>query len=144
MSRTIAAYDQARAAARVSAVDAGRRPIARWDDLGAYRTILSTLGSDDPRSFIPATVTALIKAPDAEQVVPTVLAWLDHGDDARAAAEALYVHRSSLYNRLRRAEAVAGIDLRAGDDRLELHLGLRLWQLAGGTIADLPERDRSA
>ena len=41
------------------------------------------------------------------------------------------IHRSSLYNRLRRIEDVAGVDLRSGDARLELHLGLRLRRLAG-------------
>jgi sugar diacid utilization regulator len=142
LSRAAVAYDQARAAAQVSAVDVDRRPIARWDMLGAHRTILSLLRSADPRSCIPPAVVALTEAPDAEQLVATALAWLDHGADARTAAEALHVHRSSLYNRLRRVEAVAGVDLRAGDDRLELHLGLRLWQLAGGTITGLTDSQR--
>jgi sugar diacid utilization regulator len=137
LGRAAAAYEQARAAAHVAAIDVDRRPVARWDLLGAHRTILSLLRSADPRGCIPPAVVALTEAPDAEQLVATVLAWLDHGADARAAAEALHVHRSSLYNRLRRVEAVAGVDLHSGDDRLELHLGLRLWQLAGGTITDL-------
>jgi DNA-binding PucR family transcriptional regulator len=110
--------------------------------LGAHRTILSLLRSADPRSCIPPAVVALTEAPDAEQLVATALAWLDHGADARTAAEALHVHRSSLYNRLRRVEAVAGVDLHAGDDRLELHLGLRLWQLAGGTSTGLTDSPR--
>lgn len=136
LSRMTVAYDQARAAAQVAVVDAGRRPVARWDALGAFRTILSMLAAGDPRSCIPPSVVALTEAPDAEQLVSTVLAWLDNGGDTRRTAEVLYLHRSSLYNRLHRAESVAGISLRSGDDRLELHLGLRLWQLAGATIAD--------
>jgi DNA-binding PucR family transcriptional regulator len=49
--------------------------------------------------------------------------------DAVAAAAELFVHRSSLYNRLHRIEQLAGIDIRSGADRLEMHLGIRLWLL---------------
>jgi DNA-binding PucR family transcriptional regulator len=76
----------------------------------------------------------LLDSGDAAVLVPTLECYLDLGGDARAAAEALFVHRSSLYGRLHRIEEVARVDLGSGEDRLELHLGLRLWRLGGGHL----------
>jgi DNA-binding PucR family transcriptional regulator len=42
----------------------------------------------------------------------------------------LRVHRATLYHRLRRIEKITGCDLGHGDDRLTLHLGLKLLGLA--------------
>jgi DNA-binding PucR family transcriptional regulator len=72
----------------------------------------------------------LLVSPEATTLVGTLETYLDHAGDAQAAASALFVHRSTLYNRLHRIEELTGIDLRAGDDRLELHLGLRIWRMA--------------
>jgi sugar diacid utilization regulator len=128
------AYGQARAAARVSAaIDPGQE-IARWDDLGAYRTVAAVVQDRDPTPLIPASFARLVAASEATSLIETLERYLDLGGDARAAAEALYIHRSSLYGRLHRIEEVAGVDLRSGEDRLELHLGLRLWRLAGSKL----------
>ena len=56
----------------------------------------------------------------------TLEAYLDRAGDAQAAAAALFIHRTTLYHRLRRIERIAGVDLRDGDDRLLLHMALRL------------------
>ena len=45
------------------------------------------------------------------------------------------VHRSTLYDRLHRIERITGMMLRSGPDRLELHLGLRLWRMGTGDDA---------
>ena len=49
---------------------------------------------------------------------------LEEAGSVAATAERLGLHRQSVYARLRRIEAVAGLDLSRGRDRLELHLGL--------------------
>jgi PucR-like helix-turn-helix protein len=43
----------------------------------------------------------------------------------------LSLHRGTLYYRLRKAERIAGVDLRSGCDRLALHLGFKLARLIG-------------
>jgi len=129
-----AAHDEAATAVRVAAIEPALRPVARWDDLGAMRTIAGLVGAADPAPHVPASFRALLDAPDADVLVPTLVTWLDNAGDAKHTAEALFVHRSSLYHRLHRIEAVAGVSLRSGDARLELHLGARLWQLAGGRL----------
>ncbi len=130
------AYRQARATAWVAAAVGGEGPVALWEDLGAYRTLVGLLGDRDPRELLPDSFRRLLDSADASTLIATLESYLDLGGDARAAAERLYVHRSSLYGRLHRIEEVAGVDLRSGEDRLELHLALRLWRLGEGAAGN--------
>jgi PucR C-terminal helix-turn-helix domain len=101
-------------------------PLVRWDRLGAYRQLLSLAGAP-----LPASLQRLLDHPDAEPLAATLEAYLDRAGDARATAAALFIHRTSLYHRLRRIEAITGASLRDGDDRLALHIGLRIRRLRG-------------
>lgn len=127
-------YREARHAARVAqkvpGVD-GDSPVA-WETLSAYRTITEMLGDRCPEPFVPEPLLRLLKEREGETLVATVETYLELAGDASAAAARLFVHRSSLYNRLHRVEESTGWDLNRGDHRLELHLGLRLWRLSGG------------
>jgi DNA-binding PucR family transcriptional regulator len=126
-----AAAAQARRAAQLgqSMPDLGR--LVLWSDLGVMRLLGELVGDRDPATLIPAPVRRLLADPDASSLVRTLEAYLEHAGDVAAAAAELYVHRSSLYNRLRRIEEVAGVDIRSGADRLDLHLGIRLWRMGG-------------
>jgi sugar diacid utilization regulator len=124
-------YQQARAAVRVAAAIAPDRKVARWDDLGAYRTVAALVQDRDPAELVPPSFARLLSSADASSLIETLERYLDLGGDARGAAESLFIHRSSLYGRLHRIEELAEVDLHSGEDRLELHLGLRLWRLAG-------------
>ena len=56
---------------------------------------------------------------------------VDAGDVKQTAAE-LWLHRTSLYYRLRRIEELAGVDLSRGEDRLLCHVALRLGRIKDG------------
>lgn len=105
-------------------------PLA-WEDLGPYRTLTSMLDGRDPRDLIPPSLVDLLDERDGIGLVETLETYLETGCDAKAASASLFVHRSSLYKRLQRIERLTGCDLHRGDDRLELHMGLRLWRLGG-------------
>jgi sugar diacid utilization regulator len=111
-------------------------PLVLWSSLGAYRLLAQLRSGADTAPPLPESVRRLLASGDAASLVATLESYLDHAGDARATAEALFVHRSSLYSRLRRIEQVAGIDLRSGEDRLELHLGLRMWRMSGSLPPD--------
>jgi sugar diacid utilization regulator len=129
------AREEAQLALRLARRVGGTDPLVSWSALGAYRVLMRLADDRDLSALIPESIRRLLASSDAPTLVPTLECYLDRAGDARAAADALYVHRSSLYARLRRIEEIAGIDLHVGDDRLELHLGLRLWRLAGGTLS---------
>lgn len=131
-----ASHAEAQRALQVARAIGTSDPFVRWAQLGAYRTLAALLGDADPAALLPESLTRLLASSDGGTLVPTLECYLDHAGDARAAAEALFVHRSSLYGRLHRIEEIAGVDLHSGDDRLELHVGLRLWRLGGSTSTD--------
>ncbi|ADB50715.1 PucR family transcriptional regulator [Conexibacter woesei] len=126
-----ASCTEARHALRVAQAVPETAAPARWDALGAYRTVAELVGDREPLGMLPSALVRLLDERDGETLLATLEAYLEHGCDAQAAAGALFLHRSSLYNRLHRIEQIIGRDLRRGDDRLELHLGVRLWRLAG-------------
>jgi DNA-binding PucR family transcriptional regulator len=97
-----------------------------WSELGVMRLLVELVGDRDPGRLLPASLRRILADHDSELLIRSLSAYLEHAGDVPAAAADLFVHRSSLYNRLRRIEEVAGVNLRSGADRLELHLGLRL------------------
>jgi DNA-binding PucR family transcriptional regulator len=99
--------------------------VARWDALGAYQVLAPLAGAP-----VPAPLRRLLDHPDADPLVATLETYLDRAGDAQATAAALFIHRTTLYHRLRRIGEITGLDLRSGDDRLLLHVGLRLRRLA--------------
>jgi hypothetical protein len=136
---------EARATTDIAAtVPALGNPVS-WACLGSYRTIVGTLRDSELEDILPAGLNALLEHPDALVLTATLECYLDRAGDAQATAADLFVHRTSLYARLRRIEAITGLDLRDGDDRLALHLGMRMLRLAGrlpGT-APLSSEDRT-
>ncbi len=106
-------------------------PVTLWNTLGPYRTIARLLDVTDPRAALPESLRRLLAAPDGRMLTSTLETYLDAAGDAQATAAALFIHRSSVYHRLHRIEQLAGVALRDGNARLELHLGLKLWRLGG-------------
>ncbi|NNN29388.1 helix-turn-helix domain-containing protein [Streptomyces sp. S3(2020)] len=71
----------------------------------------------------------------------TTHTFLDLGGDVPAAADALHLHRTTLYYRLDRIKALTGVDLRTDPERHDLDLALRL---AAFRKADKAERAAKA
>jgi hypothetical protein len=119
----------AAAAARGCRQLPGLGPVATWDSLGAYGLLLqfpaATLGPE----LVPQEVERLLRDERSERLVATLRAFLDHGGSIPRTAEALHLHRTSLYYRLDQIEAVTGVELADGRSRLLLHLGLLLADL---------------
>ena len=131
---TYASYRQARMAARV-ARELSLEPVTRWDELGIYR-LLAELPRDrvNDETLHPA-LNKLASVPDGTMLIATLETFLDCAGDVRTAAEALFLHRSTLYHRLGRIEAIGGIDLKSGTERLDLHLCLKLAHLVAPRTA---------
>lgn len=127
-----ASAGQARLAVRMVMAMPELGPLVRWSELGVMQLLSELLGARDPGALLPPPIRRLLADPDGESLLLTLEAYLDHAGDVSAAAADLFLHRSSLYNRLHRIAEVAEVDIRSGADRLELHLGIRLWRMAGG------------
>ena len=115
-----AQWSEAVTAARVAATDPQFSPVAQWGEIGAWRLVSGLDGPD------PAAAPLL-----AEPVLAgTAEVFLDCAGSASRAAEALQVHRQTLYYRLSRIEELTGLDLSDGGARLLLHASLKAARLS--------------
>jgi hypothetical protein len=102
-----------------------------WSRMPAWR-LLSCLPDDEiTRDAIHPAIAKLRAERHGDVLLTTLETYLDNGGDARATAEQLYMHRTSLYSRLQRIEAIGEVNLHDGEDRLALHISLRVARLLG-------------
>ncbi|MFI1769165.1 PucR family transcriptional regulator [Streptomyces sp. NPDC020800] len=66
-----------------------------------------------------------------ERIAQTLLAWFE-SDGVDSVAERLNVHPQTVRYRLRRAREIFGSGLRVSDQRLQLHLALKVLDFTGG------------
>lgn len=122
-------YREALHAAEVALRVPGQGPSASWGSLGVYR-MLSVQSAGQPAELHPG-LERLLADPGNRSLLETLETYLDLAGSVVATARALRLHRTSLYYRLQRLEELAGTDLKSGDERLMLHLSLKLARLAG-------------
>ncbi|ANZ41482.1 CdaR family transcriptional regulator [Lentzea guizhouensis] len=130
LPEVVRSYQQAFLAARVALLVPGIGDIARWGALGLYE-LLMKLPVDDllDASHIPA-LTALEREDNHHVLTDTLSQFLHHAGNIQRTADILCIHRATLYQRVKRIEQITGLSLDSGDDRLTLHLGLKLRELA--------------
>ncbi|MET7950880.1 helix-turn-helix domain-containing protein [Micromonospora sp. NPDC005324] len=131
LSCAVESYQEAAQAARVGTQLPALGGVVSWAGLGIYR-VLSQLDSQhlDVAGVHPGLERLL--RDDAHQVLlETLEAYLDLAGNAHATAERLRLHRTTLYYRLQRVEQLAGTDLKDGNERLCLHLAMKLGRLSG-------------
>ncbi|MFI2647761.1 PucR family transcriptional regulator [Micromonospora fulviviridis] len=128
---SVLSYQEAFQAARVGVQLSALGPVVPWADLGIYRL----LSGVDARHLDVARVhpgLGRLLGDEAHQVLlETLEVYLDLAGNAHATAERLRLHRTTLYYRLQRVELLAGTDLKDGNERLCLHLALKLGRLTG-------------
>jgi hypothetical protein len=140
-------YDEAASAARVAMQLPAVGPVACWSQLGIYR-VLSQLTGDTMRSAsVHPGLERLLDDPANTPLLDTLETYLDLAGNAHVTADRMNLHRTSLYYRLQRVEQLAATDLKDGNERLSLHLALKLARLAGrrhsaGTLRPAQQIDR--
>lgn len=131
LTRVGDSFQRARDAWRVNAATRSPIRVSVWDTLGVDRVLvrlpLAELGLDD----LPVPVRRILAAGLGEELLGTVEAYLDCSGDVAATTGALHIHRSTLYYRLGRIGALAGLDVGDPVLRRELTIGMRIARLAG-------------
>ncbi len=115
---------EARRALRVVRAVPDLGPTAFWGDLGIFRALTLLPMHDAQNSALDPRVRELLAD---SGLVTTAEVFLDLACDVQATAAKLYLHRTTLYQRLNRIATLYGLDLRhSGDHRLITHFGLKL------------------
>ncbi|WP_433506542.1 PucR family transcriptional regulator [Pseudonocardia halophobica] len=110
------AHETARQTAAVlHALGRTGRPVLAAE-LGVYRTLFSRAGRGEGCAFVEATLGPLLDhdRDRGRDLVPTLQAYLDHGEHHARTCEALHVHANTLYRRLDRIAALLGEGWRPG------------------------------
>ena len=115
-----AAWPEALGAARAAGASDRFGALAEWSAIGPYR-LLAAL----PPRLPPDPAVVPLLRPEHRELAHTAEAFLDHAGQATRTAEALGIHRQTLYYRISRIEQLTGLDLNDGEDRLLLHLALK-------------------
>jgi PucR family transcriptional regulator, purine catabolism regulatory protein len=100
-------------------------------ELGLYRLLAAFHGQAEVTRFVEETIGPLIQydREHSTELVRTIEAYLhEHGNNSRA-AQALFIHRNTLANRLERIAEVLRVDLDDPETLLAVHLALKLHAL---------------
>lgn len=124
-------HRQAQQAARVGEIVVSLGPVVAWSQLGIYQTLSHFPFERLLADALHPGLIRLLENANLDWLTETLERYLDRAGDAKATATDLALHRASLYYRLQKIEQIANVDLRRGEDRLALHLGLKLARLAG-------------
>lgn len=124
-----ASYAQARRAAEVARIVRVFGSTVRYANLGVYGLLAEVSPERLAGGLHPGMRELLAHDDGADGLVHTLETFLDNAGSVQRAAEQLCVHRASLYYRLRRVQEITGTELSNGDDRLALHLSLKVARL---------------
>ncbi|MBF9134420.1 helix-turn-helix domain-containing protein [Plantactinospora sp. S1510] len=131
LADAVHSYDEALQSARVGVQLPALGPIISWANLGIYRMLSRMDERHLDLAGVHPGLDRLLRE-DANQVLlETLETYLDLAGNAHATAEQLRLHRTTLYYRLHRVEQLAETDLKDGNERLCLHLALKLGRLTG-------------
>jgi hypothetical protein len=122
-------YQQALAAARIARAFPKFGVVAEWGELGVYR-LLNQFPKVLTVENLHTGLARLIRAPGGDALIETLERYLDLGCDAQRTAAELGLHRTSLYQRLEKIEGLAAVDMHDGEQRLALHISLKLARLS--------------
>lgn len=91
---------------------------------------LSTVPAHSLQSdFISPALREFLTDPELRELRLTLERYLLNAGSVQKVAAESYLHRATVYHRLKRIEDILGIDLGNGHDRLEVHLGLVAWRV---------------
>jgi DNA-binding PucR family transcriptional regulator len=101
-----------------------RGDVAHWGALGVLQLLARIPTEEMDDTVVPDAVGALQAADPHGRLVETLTEYLHSGGAGSATADALHIHRTTLYYRLDRIRRITGLDIDDGDVRLHLQLGL--------------------
>ncbi|TCT04109.1 GAF domain-containing protein [Paralcaligenes ureilyticus] len=100
-------------------------------ELSLYSVLFDKQNNEDIRVFLASTLGGLYCGQEARKIelAQTLLAYLDHGHNARTAAESMGIHINTFRQRLAAIDVLLG-SWRGSTRALEIHMALRLWRLS--------------
>ncbi|WP_217141689.1 CdaR family transcriptional regulator [Streptomyces sp. AC627_RSS907] len=130
-------YEQALVAIRAGRRLPALKGVGDWAELGEFAVLLQLPEHALNESLIPKPLRTLTEAHGGPRLRDTLRCFLENAGSIPRTADALRLHRTSLYYRLRQIQEITGLDLDNGADRLMLHMGLRVEELLDSRTDDV-------
>lgn len=124
-------YREAAQAAKIGRSLKGANSVHVFTDLGIYRMLLQFATTQNPNEFYCDALERLLEYDQQadKELVKTLAAFLECNGNLTETSERLYIHRNTLKYRLERIRDITQIDLDDSENRLMLHLGLKMHQI---------------
>lgn len=124
-------YREAGHAVKIGRALKGPSQVHGFADLGIYRMLLQFASSRNPSEFFCDALERLLEYDQQadKELVKTLAAFLECNGNLTETSERLYIHRNTLKYRLERIRDITQIDLDDSENRLILHLGLKMHQI---------------
>lgn len=108
--------------------------VTSFEQLGVYRILDTGQNRAEMRAFVQEWLGPLLDYDRTKNsdLVRTLSQYLECGGNYDETAAALIIHRSTLRYRLGRIKEITGLDLHDVNNRLNLHLAARAWQVLTG------------
>lgn len=125
------AFKEAQHALKIGRHTNGAGGVTFFSELGIYRMLLQFAGSQDPSEFYCDALQRLVEYNQQtdKELVKTIAAFLECNGNLTETSAKLYIHRNTLKYRLERIKDITNIDLDDAENRLMLHLGLKMNQV---------------
>lgn len=129
-----ASYTQSLQALNVVKSRFKKRGYALFEGLGSY-TILDQLDSPAVAMFLEQQLSKLItySVENDIDLLDTLRVYLTNNGNARSTADQLFLHRSSFLYRLDRIEELLEVDLNDSENRFNLMMAFKLYDMIGTT-----------
>lgn len=98
-----------------------------WEAVGHLRGISTLPTQHLRRHFVAPTLLEFLENPEVADLRDTLESYLLNAGNVQKVAAECFLHRASVYHRLKRIEDILQVDLSNGHDRLEVHLGVIAW-----------------
>lgn len=122
-------YEEARRAANIARVIEPEGSVMEYGRLGVYG-LLAMMPAAELRAGLHPAVEQLRRHGDGDvTLLDTLETFLDNAGSAKRTAAVLRIQPASLYYRLRRIAEITDVDLGNGNERLLLHLSLKISRL---------------
>lgn len=113
---------------------------ALFDELGAY-TLLHQIDLQMVMIFINKHLLPLLKYEGTNMdLYHTLHMYLQYNGNIKETSEVLYIHRSTLQYRLERIESILNVELNSSEDRFNLMMAIKLYDLFRDELAIPMER----
>jgi sugar diacid utilization regulator len=114
------------------AVAAGSPAVLAFEDMGAYRLLLSEDPEELQRFYLDTVEPVVVYDEQYEtELVQTLETFLDCDANVAQSAQRLFTHRHTIRYRLERVRELSGLDVGSSDGRERLSLGLKAMRVLG-------------